>query len=147
MKKKKVFIVLLSSVIILIGGYFGWKFYQNTTRTIIPVDDLDKVSIKKENNQLILVGKAKLDQFEKVSNYGAVQINDTLYIYVMKTKSLIKEDGIKENITKISVSDSPVSPEKIYLVSGKHIEVKEKDKPKMNYMDVTRYSKKRELIE
>lgn len=81
------------------------------TRTIIPVDDLDKVSIKK-NNQLVLLGKAKLDQFERVFNYGDVQINDTLYIYGMKTKSLIKEDVVKENITKISVSDSPVSPEK-----------------------------------
>ena len=147
MKKKKILVVLLSSMVILIGGYFGWKLYQNTTRTIIPVDDLEKVSIKRENNQLLLVGKAKLDPFERVANYGAIQINDTLYIYVMKTKSLIKEDVVKENLTKISVSDSPTSPKKIYLVSGKHIEVKEKDNPEMDYMDVTKYSEKRELIE
>jgi hypothetical protein len=139
------FLFILVGGVILIFLYFGWKFYQNTTRTVIPTDDLEMVTLKEENNQLFLVGSAKLSQFEKVSNYGAVQIDDILYIYIMKTKALIKSDSVNENISKITVSDSSEPPKKIYLISGGNIEVKYKDNPEMNYMDVTRYSEKREL--
>lgn len=146
MNKKKLFIVLLVVVVIMISSYFGWKVYQNTTRTIIPVDALEDVSIEEKNNQLILTGSAKLNQFERVSNYGAVQIDDILYIYVVKTKALIKENSIDVNITKMTVSDNSDSPQKIYLISGSNIEVKYKDKPEMNYIDVTKYSEKKELF-
>lgn len=146
MNKKKLFIVLLVVVVIMISSYFGWKVYQNTTRTIIPVDALEDVSIEEKNNQLILTGSAKLNQFERVSNYGAVQIDDILYIYVLKTKALIKENSIDVNITKMTVSDNSDSPQKIYLISGSNIEVKYKDKPEMNYIDVTKYSEKKELF-
>ncbi len=142
---KKHFFACLFGVVLLVFLYFGWKFYQNTTRLIIPISDLTSVTVKKENGHLLLTGNAKLNQFERVSNYGAVQIDDILYIYVMKTKSIIKSDSVNEDITNITISDSSNPPKKIYLVSGTNIEVKYKDRPEMNYIDVTKYSEKKEL--
>lgn len=146
MSKQKIFV--RSTVVILVIGclFFGWKIYQNSTRVILSVENLKNVRIKEENNQLFITGRADLDSFEKISNYGAVQKGDSLYIYIMKTKSLLKSDKIYENIDKIKISDSKDAPNKIYLVSGNRIEVKYKDNPKMNYMDVIKYSEKRELF-
>lgn len=144
--KKKILIASFSLLIVGIGLFFGWKFYQNTTREIIAINDLKEVSLKEENQQLFLTGQAKLGNFEMVSNLGAMQKGDTLYVYVTKIKALIKSEEIHQNLSQIMVRDTAEPPKHIYLISGNNIEVKFEDKPEMNYYDVTKYSEKRELF-
>lgn len=125
--------------------YFGWKFYQDATRSIVSVKDLGNISLVEKNGELFLTGDVNLTNFERVSNVGAIQQNDTLYIYVMKTKSLKKESYLNENITRLMISDRSTEAEEILLVSGGEIVVEDKKTPNASYIDVTRYSDKKVL--
>ncbi|MBM7710435.1 hypothetical protein [Enterococcus lemanii] len=145
MKRKFLFLFFIF-LVLPIGLFFCWKFYQNTTREIISVDDITEVRLEKQGNDLYMIGQAELKYFEKISNYGAVQIDDILYIYVIKMKSLTNEDSFNLNISAMTVSDSLDEPQNIYLVSGEDIVVKDPNDSKRDHIEVTNYSNKIELF-
>ena len=122
--------------------FFGWKIYQNSTRTIIPIDDMLEISLENKDNKLNLSGKIDLGAFERISNWGAVQKEGVIYVYIMKTKAIIQSKHLDIDLNDVIISDSNEKPSKVYLVSGSEIEVKFDDDPRKDYIDVMNYDDK-----
>lgn len=135
----------MTGLIIGFACFLGWKFYQNTTREFIPLSALENVELTKENGQLILKGQAEIGNFEMVRNYGAIQIESDIYIYITKTKAIIGNKKVYENINSIVSGDTAIEAKHYYLISGQKILVKNEDSKK-NYIEVRNYSEIRELI-
>lgn len=144
MKTKVVFVL---GLIICIGSvFFGWKIYQNSTRTIVSIDDMQTLKLEKKDNALTLSGHIELGAFERISNWGAVQKEGIIYVYIMKTKALVKSDYLNIDLNDVILKDVDEEASEAYLVSGGEIEVKFKDNPQRNYIDVTNYSDKRKIL-
>ncbi|HFR3850779.1 TPA: hypothetical protein ACHWCG_000269, partial [Streptococcus suis] len=85
MVRKKILLIIFG-IILLYGGYFSWKVYQDSTRGIIPLESL-QVKVIKTDKDYSISAKADLDNFERISNYQAIQIGNDVYLYFMKTKA------------------------------------------------------------
>ncbi|HFR3696871.1 TPA: hypothetical protein ACHVEZ_001925, partial [Streptococcus suis] len=83
MVRKKILLIIFG-IILLYGGYFSWKVYQDSTRGIIPLESL-QVKVIKTDKDYSISAKADLDNFERISNYQAIQIGNDVYLYFMKT--------------------------------------------------------------
>ncbi|APZ49122.1 hypothetical protein BW721_05140 [Jeotgalibaca sp. PTS2502] len=147
MKYKKSILLSILVLVVLIGGFFSWKIYQDKTREFIDVTDLNDITMVNQDGQLYIVGIADLSRFERVANYGAIQVGNSVYIYITKTKAIVRKNEVSENISNILISDEEIEPEKYYIVSGEGIEVKPTDNPRENYYDITKYSEIKELEE
>lgn len=143
---KKKFFYGLGFGVCLVAVFFGWKIYQNSTRTIVPIDDMQAISLEKKDNKLNLSGKIDMGAFERISNWGAVQKEGVLYVYIMKTKAIIQSKTLDIDLNDVIISDSNEKPSKVYLVSGSEIEVKFDDDPRKDYIDVMNYDEKREIF-
>ncbi|HGA1235733.1 TPA: hypothetical protein ACIRGU_002035, partial [Streptococcus suis] len=74
MVRKKILLIIFG-IILLYGGYFSWKVYQDSTRGIIPLESL-QVKVIKTDKDYSISAKADLDNFERISNYQAIQIGN-----------------------------------------------------------------------
>ncbi|HCE11169.1 MAG TPA: hypothetical protein DEQ24_00010 [Enterococcus sp.] len=128
--------------ICLVSIFFGWKIYQNSTRTIVSIDDMLEIRLEKKDNKLNLSGKIDMGAFERISNWGAVQKEGVIYVYIMKTKAIIQSKNLDIDLNDVIISDSNEKPSKVYLVSGSEIEVKFDDDPRKDYIDVMNYDDK-----
>ncbi|HGA1217611.1 TPA: hypothetical protein ACIRGG_002247, partial [Streptococcus suis] len=88
--------------------------------------------------------KADLDNFERISNYQAIQIGNDVYLYFMKTKAFIKNSTVDIYLSNILVGDTTQAINNIYVVSGDDIVVKSNDS-KYDHIDVLKYTD-RELL-
>lgn len=80
MVRKKILLIIFG-IILLYGGYFSWKVYQDSTRGIIPLESL-QVKVIKTDKDYSISAKADLDNFERISNYQAIQIGNDVYLYL-----------------------------------------------------------------
>lgn len=144
---KKKIIYGLGLVICVVSIYFGWKIYQNSTRTIVPVADMQELKLERSDNQMNLSGHIELGSFERISNWGAVQKEGVIYVYIMKTKAIIKSDQLDINLNDVILKDADEEASEIYLVSGNGIEVKFEDNPEKDYIDVLKYDEKVKISE
>ncbi|HGL8784606.1 TPA: hypothetical protein ACIRIA_001991, partial [Streptococcus suis] len=59
MVRKKILLIIFG-IILLYGGYFSWKVYQDSTRGIIPLESL-QVKVIKTDKDYSISAKADLD--------------------------------------------------------------------------------------
>ncbi|HFR3432655.1 TPA: hypothetical protein ACHU8I_001779, partial [Streptococcus suis] len=64
MVRKKILLIIFG-IILLYGGYFSWKVYQDSTRGIIPLESL-QVKVIKTDKDYSISAKADLDNFERI---------------------------------------------------------------------------------
>lgn len=142
MVRKKILLIIIG-IILLYGGYFSWKVYQDSTRGIIPLESL-QVKVIKTDKDYSITAKADLDNFERISNYQAIQIGNDVYLYFMKTKAFIKNSTVDIYLSNILVGDTTQAINNIYVVSGDDIVVRSNDS-KYDHIDVLKYAD-RELL-
>ncbi|MBS4456556.1 hypothetical protein [Tuanshanicoccus lijuaniae] len=95
----------LLGILLVFGLFLFWKIYQDSTRIIIPISELQNVSVKREGSDYAIRGTADIGNFERVSNYQARQIEQDVYLYFMKIKSMAKDANIDLKLSKIIVGD------------------------------------------
>lgn len=140
---RKKFLLIIIGIILLFGGYFCWRLYQDSTRRIIPLESL-QVKIIKTGKDYSITAKADLDNFERISNYQAIQIGNDVYLYFMKTKAIFTKTTVDTDLSNILVGDTTQAINNIYVVSGDNIIVKSNDS-KYDHIDVLKYTD-RELL-
>ncbi|HEV1915673.1 hypothetical protein OK495_06060 [Streptococcus pneumoniae] len=143
MVRKKILLIIIG-IILLFGGYFSWKVYQDSTRGIIPLESL-QVKVIKTDKDYSISAKADLDNFEQISNYQAIQIGNDVYLYFMKTKAIFTKTTVDTDLSNILVGDTTQAINNIYVVSGDDIVVKFNDS-RYNYIDVLKYTDKKLLL-
>ncbi|VKG12169.1 Uncharacterised protein [Streptococcus pneumoniae] len=141
---RKKFLLIIIGIILLFGGYFSWKVYQDSTRGIIPLESL-QVKVIKTDKDYSISAKADLDNFEQISNYQAIQIGNDVYLYFMKTKAIFTKTTVDTDLSNILVGDTTQAINNIYVVSGDDIVVKFNDS-RYNYIDVLKYTDKKLLL-
>lgn len=143
MVRKKILLIIIG-IILLFGGYFSWKVYQDSTRGIIPLESL-QVKVIKTDKDYSISAKADLDNFEQISNYQAIQIGNDVYLYFMKTKAIFTKTTVDTDLSNILVGDTTQAINNIYVVSGNDIVVRFNDS-RYNYIDVLKYTDKKLLL-
>lgn len=143
MVRKKVLLIIIG-IILLFGGYFSWKVYQDSTRGIIPLESL-QVTVIKTDKDYSISAKADLDNFEQISNYQAIQIGNDVYLYFMKTKAIFTKTTVDTDLSNILVGDTTQVINNIYVVSGDDIVVRFNDR-RYNHIDVLKYTDKKLLL-
>lgn len=143
MVRKKILLIIIG-IILLFGGYFSWKVYQDSTRGIIPLESL-QVKVIKTDKDYSISAKADLDNFEQISNYQAIQIGNDVYLYFMKTKAIFTKTTVDTDLSNILVGDTTQAINNIYVVSGDDIVVRFNDS-RYNYIDVLKYTDKKLLL-
>lgn len=63
MVRKKTLLIIIG-IILLFGGYYSWKVYQDSTRVIIPLESL-QVKVIKTDKDYSISAKADLDNLNK----------------------------------------------------------------------------------
>lgn len=143
MVRKKTLLIIIG-IILLFGGYYSWKVYQDITRVIIPLESL-QVKVIKTDKDYSISAKADLDNFEQISNYQAIQIGNDVYLYFMKTKAIFTKTTVDTDLSNILVGDTTQAINNIYVVSGDDIVVRFNDS-RYNYIDVLKYTDKKLLL-
>lgn len=143
MVRKKILLIIIE-IILLFGGYFSWKVYQDSTRGIIPLESL-QVKVIKTDKDYSISAKADLDNFEQISNYQAIQIGNDVYLYFMKTKAIFTKTTVDTDLSNILVGDTTQAINNIYVVSGDDIVVRFNDR-RYNHIDVLKYTDKKLLL-
>lgn len=143
MVRKKILLIIIE-IILLFGGYFSWKVYQDSTRGIIPLESL-QVKVIKTDKDYSISAKADLDNFEQISNYQAIQIGNDVYLYFMKTKAIFTKTTVDTDLSNILVGDTTQAINNIYVVSGDNIVVRFNDR-RYNHIDVLKYTDKKLLL-
>lgn len=143
MVRKKTLLIIIG-IILLFGGYYSWKVYQNSTRVIIPLESL-QVKVIKTDKDYSISAKADLDNFEQISNYQAIQIGNDVYLYFMKTKAIFTKTTVDTDLSNILVGDTTQAINNIYVVSGDDIVVRFNDS-RYNHIDVLKYTDKKLLL-
>lgn len=143
MVRKKILLTIIG-IILLFGGYYSWKVYQDSTRVIIPLESL-QVKVIKTGKDYSISAKADLDKFEQISNYQAIQIGNDVYLYFMKTKAIFTKTTVDTDLSNILVGDTTQAINNIYVVSGDDIVVRFKDS-RYNHIDVLKYTDKKLLL-
>ena len=143
MVRKKILLTIIG-IILLFGGYYSWKVYQDSTRVIIPLESL-QVKVIKTDKDYSISAKADLDNFEQISNYQAIQIGNDVYLYFMKTKAIFTKTTVDTDLSNILVGDTTQAINNIYVVSGDDIVVRFKDS-RYNHIDVLKYTDKKLLL-
>ena len=133
------------SVIVCFACFLGWKNYQDSTRAVIPMNELQQIRLEKIQGDFLIKGQVALGNFERVANYQAIQKEYDVYLYFMKTKAIKKEDNVDLRLSKIIVGDTNFEIKNIYLVSGDSIVVEGNSRSE-DYIDVTKYQKKKLLF-
>jgi len=143
MVRKKTLLIIIG-IILLFGGYYSWKVYQDSTRVIIPLESL-QVKVIKTDKDYSISAKADLDNFEQISNYQAIQIGNDVYLYFMKTKAIFTKTTVDTDLSNILVGDTTQATNNIYVVSGDDIVVRFNDS-RYNHIDVLKYTDKKLLL-
>lgn len=143
MVRKKTLLIIVG-IILLFGGYYSWKVYQDSTRVIIPLESL-QVKVIKTDKDYSISAKADLDNFEQISNYQAIQIGNDVYLYFMKTKAIFTKSTVDTDLSNILVGDTTQAINNIYVVSGDDIVVRFNDS-RYNHIDVLKYTDKKLLL-
>lgn len=143
MVRKKTLLIIIG-IILLFGGYFSWKVYQDSTRGIIPLESL-QVKVIKTDKDYSISAKADLDNFEQISNYQAIQIGNDVYLYFMKTKAIFTKTTVDTDLSNILVGDTTQAINNIYVVSGDDIVVRFNDS-RYNHIDILKYTDKKLLL-
>ncbi|BAV79664.1 hypothetical protein SNAG_0786 [Streptococcus sp. NPS 308] len=143
MVRKKTLLIIIG-IILLFGGYYSWKVYQDSTRVIIPLESL-QVKVIKTDKDYSISAKADLDNFEQISNYQAIQIGNDVYLYFMKTKAIFTKTTVDTDLSNILVGDTTQAINNIYVVSGDDIVVRFNDS-RYNHIDVLKYTDKKLLL-
>lgn len=143
MVRKKTLLIIIG-IILLFGGYYSWKVYQDSTRVIIPLESL-QVKVIKIDKDYSISAKADLDNFEQISNYQAIQIGNDVYLYFMKTKAIFTKTTVDTDLSNILVGDTTQAINNIYVVSGDDIVVRFNDS-RYNHIDVLKYTDKKLLL-
>lgn len=143
MVRKKILLIIIE-IILLFGGYFSWKVYQDSTRGIIPLESL-QVKVIKTDKDYSISAKADIDNFEQISNYQAIQIGNDVYLYFMKTKAIFTKTTVDTDLSNILVGDTTQAINNIYVVSGDNIVVRFNDR-RYNHIDVLKYTDKKLLL-
>ena len=143
MVRKKTLLIIIG-IILLFGGYFSWKVYQDSTRGIIPLESL-QVTVIKTDKDYSISAKADLDNFEQISNYQAIQIGNDVYLYFMKTKAIFTKTTVDTDLSNILVGDTTQAIDNIYVVSGDDIVVRFNDR-RYDHINVLKYTDRKLLL-
>ncbi|BBA93468.1 MULTISPECIES: hypothetical protein [Streptococcus] len=144
MARKKVFLFVFG-VVMLFGSYVGWKLYQDSTRVIIPLEELQGITVSPIKGDFSISGTANISNFERVSNYQAKQTGNDVYLYFMKTKSIFKDDAVDLKLSRIIIGDVGSKIKNIYLISGENIIVKTSSRS-TDYLDIENRDKEKLLF-
>lgn len=148
MRKIKKRYILLSMPIILFGLFYLWIEYQQSTREVVDIDSLSSFHLSENDDNPAeghLSGKVKLDRFEKVSTISAEQREDTIFIYLTKTKGISTTDEISLRLGDVLMSQTGSKVNNVLLISGDAIIVHNEEDPTKSYIDVSNFNASKEI--
>ena len=151
-KNKKVFVTLGISLISLFAIFVLYLVIQDRYKSIVPLEQLQNVYLKKVDNDYILSGKVQLSDWETLHIVDIQPKEGNVYIYFMKSFGFDSFNTIDKKLNYSidkalsgisSLADMPDA--KCYLIEGEGIIQRHED-PRKSYTDVLNYSHKRELV-
>lgn len=118
MSLKRTIFFLFLGFIIFLGLYISWGIYQSQNNSVIPIKEIDNVSISTDSkltNETEISGKVTIGNFEEVSHINVEKVDDDLYIIIHKQPSFSKENEFVFDLNNVNDISSI---EKISIVSG-----------------------------
>ncbi len=115
--KRTIFFLFLGFIIFL-GVYISWGIYQSQNNSVIPIKEIDNVSISTDSkltNETEIFGEVTIGNFEEVSHINVERVDDDLYIIIHKQPSFSKENEFAFDLNNVSDISSI---EKISIISG-----------------------------
>jgi len=115
---KRIIIFLSISVPLLLGLYILWGIYQAENISVVPVNDINNVSLSADDTLSIeteISGEATVDDFEEITHINKETVDDVLYVIVHKQPSFTSENKFLFNLNNVRDLDSV---NEISIVSG-----------------------------
>lgn len=146
---KKWIIRIIFFLVIIVFLYIGGRVYQDTTREIMDVDKLKDINVANEENankppsNLVLEGTTDLGYFEKISSISALKKEGIIYVYINTVKGISLSNKFSQSLENVLVNYDSSEVEKIVLISGSEITVKNSGEGNVDSIEVDNYSKKK----
>lgn len=114
---KRILAVLLVPVL-LVAAYFSWMTYADRRKEIVAIEDVYNLTLNTANGlsrETEIKGTVELDRDETVLFPSVIQIEETLYFYILKSPGIKKTN---EFVVSLDHHTNFDAIEKVVLLSG-----------------------------
>lgn len=118
MSKKKKITFLIISIIFIIGIKVSWEIYTINNSSIVPVKDINEISISSNDSitsETTVSGLISVNDNESIFESNKTIVNDVLYVFILKKPSLFTKE---EFLFDLNNTDNLNDIKKIVIVSG-----------------------------
>lgn len=127
---------ILLFMLLGLASYIALMLFQDRATEVVDLDEIQSVQIEVDDSSIHIWGEVSLSGLNGIRYLDAIQQEEDLYIYLVKTPQLIKQKQFDQVILdqppKYTLSDI----EQVILVGGQDIIVTYPDDPKQIYIEV-----------